>query len=68
MKVKDRARPKIPPVEPGVYVAVCVYSIDLQRWRNDTILPTAATSTSGRCKPDALGRESLEPQNLRATA
>ena len=29
MKVKDRARPKIPPVEPGVYVAVCVYSIDL---------------------------------------
>ena len=29
MKVKDRAKPKIPPVEPGVYVAVCVYSIDL---------------------------------------
>lgn len=29
MKVKDRARPKIPPVEPGVYIAVCVYSIDL---------------------------------------
>lgn len=29
MKVKDRARPKLPPVEPGVYIAVCVYSIDL---------------------------------------
>ena len=29
MKVKDRAKPKIPPVEPGVYMAVCVYSIDL---------------------------------------
>lgn len=29
MKVKDRAKPKIPPVEPGVYIAVCVYSIDL---------------------------------------
>lgn len=29
MRVKDRARPKLPPVEPGVYIAVCVYSIDL---------------------------------------
>lgn len=29
MKVKNRAKPKIPPVEPGVYIAVCVYSIDL---------------------------------------
>lgn len=29
MKVKDRAKPKLPPVEPGVYMAVCVYSIDL---------------------------------------
>ena len=29
MKVKNRAKPKLPPVEPGVYIAVCVYSIDL---------------------------------------
>jgi len=29
MKVKNRARPKLPPVEPVVYIAVCVYSIDL---------------------------------------
>lgn len=29
MRVKDRAKPKIPPVEPGVYIAVCVHSIDL---------------------------------------
>ena len=29
MKVKNRARPKLPPVEPSVYIAVCVYSIDL---------------------------------------
>lgn len=29
MKVKDRAKPKLPPVDPGVYIAVCVYSIDL---------------------------------------
>lgn len=29
MKVKDRAKPKLPPVAPGVYISVCVYSIDL---------------------------------------
>ncbi len=29
LKVKDRAKPKIPPVEPGVYIAVCVGVIDL---------------------------------------
>lgn len=29
MKIKDRAKPKAPPVEPGVYVAICVGVIDL---------------------------------------
>ena len=29
LKVKDRAKPKLPPVEPGVYMAVCVGVIDL---------------------------------------
>ncbi|MEG2120203.1 MAG: hypothetical protein RRY53_07580 [Pseudoflavonifractor sp.] len=29
MKIKDRAKPKIPAVEPGVYIAVCAYSLDL---------------------------------------
>lgn len=29
MKIKDRARPKLPPVEPGVYVAICTGVIDL---------------------------------------
>lgn len=29
MKIKDRAKPALPPVAPGVYVAVCVQSIDL---------------------------------------
>ena len=29
MKVKDRAKPKTPPVEPGVYMAVCVGVVDL---------------------------------------
>ena len=29
LKVKDRAKPKIPPVEPGVYTAICVGVLDL---------------------------------------
>ena len=29
MKIKDRAKPKAPPVEPGVYMAVCIGFIDL---------------------------------------
>lgn len=29
MKIKDRAKPKVPPVEPGVYMAVCVGVVDL---------------------------------------
>ena len=29
MKIKDRAKPKLPPVEPGVYMAICVGIIDL---------------------------------------
>lgn len=29
MKIKDRARPKMPPIEPGVYMAVCVGIVDL---------------------------------------
>lgn len=29
LKVKDRAKPKIPPVEPGVYIAICVGVLDL---------------------------------------
>ena len=29
MKIKDRVKPKAPPVEPGVYLAVCVGVVDL---------------------------------------
>ena len=29
MKIKDRAKPKAPPVEPGVYIAVCIGVVDL---------------------------------------
>lgn len=29
MKIKDRAKPKVPPVEPGVYIAICIGVVDL---------------------------------------
>ncbi len=29
MKIKDRAKPKTPPVEPGVYIATCIGVVDL---------------------------------------
>ena len=29
LKVEDRAKPKLPPVDPGVYIAICVGVIDL---------------------------------------
>ena len=29
MKIKDRAKPKVPPVEAGVYMAVCIGFVDL---------------------------------------
>lgn len=29
LRVKDRTKPKLPPVAPGVYMAVCVGVIDL---------------------------------------
>lgn len=35
LKVKDRAKPKIPPVEPGVYIAICVGVLDLGEQYNE---------------------------------
>ena len=35
MKIKDRAKPKVPPVEPGVYMAVCVGFVDLGEQYSD---------------------------------
>ena len=36
MKVKDRAKPKTPPVEPGVYMAICIGCVDLGEQYNET--------------------------------
>ncbi len=35
MKIKDRAKPKLPPVDPGTYTAVCVGVIDLGEQYSD---------------------------------
>lgn len=35
MKIKDRAKPKVPPVEAGVYMAVCIGFIDLGEQYSD---------------------------------
>lgn len=29
MRIKDKAKPKIPPVDPGVYMAICIGVVDL---------------------------------------
>lgn len=36
MKIKDRAKPKVPPVEPGVYIGICVGVIDLGEQYSET--------------------------------
>lgn len=35
MKIKDRAKPKLPPVDPGVYIGICVGVIDLGEQYSD---------------------------------
>lgn len=35
LKIKDRAKPSVPPVEPGVYMAACVGVIDLGKQYSD---------------------------------
>lgn len=36
MKIKDRAKPKVPPVEPGVYIGICIGVIDLGEQYSET--------------------------------
>lgn len=35
MKIKDRVKPKLPPIDPGVYIAVCIGVIDLGEQYSD---------------------------------
>ena len=69
MKIKDRAKPKIPPVEPGVYIAVCVGVIDLgeqysEKFKNYSCkgmyvweLPGETIEIDGEQKPRQLSKE-----------
>ena len=69
MKIKDRAKPKAPPVEPGVYMAVCIGFIDLGEQYSETFkshsnkgmyiweLPGETIEIDGEQKPRQLSKE-----------
>lgn len=69
MKIKDRAKPKTPPVEPGVYMAVCVGVVDLGEQYSDAYksysnkvrfiwaLPGETFENDGKTEERQLGRE-----------
>lgn len=81
MKIKDRAKPKAPPVEPGVYMAVCIGFIDLGEQYSDLFkthsnkgmyvweLPGETIEIDGEQKPRQLSKEftisSSSKSNLR---
>lgn len=69
MKIKDRAKPKQPPVEPGVYMAVCVGVVDLgeqysEKFKNYSnkvkfvwALPGETVEIDGRTEERQLSKE-----------
>lgn len=69
MKIKDRAKPKVPPVEPGVYMAVCIGFIDLGEQYSEMFkshankgmyvweLPGETIEIDGEEKPRQLSKE-----------
>ena len=69
MKIKDRAKPKAPPVEPGVYMAVCIGFIDLGEQYSEQFkshsnkgmyiweLPGETIEIDGEQKPRQLSKE-----------
>jgi len=69
MKIKDRAKPKLPPLEPGTYPAVCVGVIDLgeqysERFKNYSNklkivweIPSETVEVDGEQKPRQLSRD-----------
>ena len=81
MKIKDRAKPKAPPVEPGVYMAVCIGFIDLGEQYSELFktysnkgmyvweLPGETIEIDGEQKPRQLSKEftisSSNKSNLR---
>lgn len=69
MKIKDRATPKTPPVEPGVYMAVCVGVVDLGEQYSELYksysnkvkfvwaLPSETIEVDGKTEERQLSRE-----------
>lgn len=69
MKIKDKAKPKTPPVEPGVYMAVCVGVIDLgeqysEKFKNYApkvkfvwALPSETIEIDGKAEERQLSKE-----------
>ena len=69
MKIKDRAKPKVPTVEPGVYFAVCIGVIDLgeqysEKFKNYSNrvqfvweLPSETIEVDGKQEPKQLSKE-----------
>lgn len=69
MKIKDRAKPKTPPVEPGVYMAVCIGVIDLgeqysEKFKNYSnkvkfvwALPSETIEIDGKTEERQLSKE-----------
>lgn len=69
MKIKDRARPKVPTVEPGVYFAMCIGVIDLgeqysEKFKNYSNrvqfvweLPSETIEVDGKQEPKQLSKE-----------
>ena len=69
MKIKDRAKPKAPPVEPGAYPAVCIGVIDLgeqysEKFKNYSNkvqivweLPTETIEVDGKQEPRQLSKD-----------
>ena len=69
MKIKDQAKPKTPPVEPGVYMAVCVAVIDLGEQYSEVYknysnkvkfvwaLPSETIEVDGKVEERQLSRE-----------
>lgn len=82
MRIKDKAKPKVPAIEPGVYMAVCVGVIDLgeqysemfKNYRNEVQIvweiPSETVEIDGETKPRQLSRTfsvaTSKKANLRA--
>ncbi len=69
MKIKDRAKPKLPPIEPGVYIGICIAVVDLgeqysEKYKNYSNkvkfiweIPSETIEVDGKQEPRQLSKE-----------